>query len=92
MEQEDSFRARRLIENLSRAFDRLPSSLLIEGEVTDRDTYPICGGGYADVYRAHYMDQPVALKRLRVFIHGQEEASKVRSVSPPSRVTRTSLT
>jgi hypothetical protein len=89
MEQADSFRAQRLIENLSQAFHRLPSSLLIEGEVADRDPYPTCGGGYADVYRARHMDQPVALK---VFIHGEEEASKVRSVSRPSRAPRTSLT
>ncbi|KAJ7728438.1 hypothetical protein DFH07DRAFT_714395, partial [Mycena maculata] len=45
--------ARRIIQKLSEACGKLPSSLPITG-VTDCDKHPVHGGGYADVYRASY--------------------------------------
>lgn len=44
----------------------IPSSLRLHGIILeDRD--PINGGGYADIFRALYLGQRVALKRLRTF-------------------------
>lgn len=70
-----------MINKVYEAWDDFPSDIFIEG-VTDRDRDPSFGGGYADIYRARYGDQPVALKRLRTFIQG-EEPRAIRSVSSP---------
>ncbi|KAJ7145909.1 kinase-like domain-containing protein [Mycena epipterygia] len=64
-------RAGILIHKIYEAWDKFPSNIFIHG-VTDRDRYPSFGGGYADIYRARYRSQPVALKRLRIFIQGEE--------------------
>ncbi|KAF7336043.1 Kinase-like protein [Mycena sanguinolenta] len=58
--------ALRLLQKVSEAEEKLPSSLFITG-VNDHDEYPICRGGFSDVYRASYRGQMVALKRLRTF-------------------------
>jgi hypothetical protein len=56
--------ARRIIRKLSASCERLPSSLFIIG-VTGKEDRPTSGGGYADIYRASYGDQIVALKYMR---------------------------
>ncbi|KAJ7145901.1 kinase-like domain-containing protein [Mycena epipterygia] len=71
MTPEDRSRAAQMIHKIYEAWDGFPSEIFIEG-VTYRDRDPSFGGGYADVYRARYKDKPVALKRLRVFIQGEE--------------------
>ncbi len=44
----------------------VPRSFLISGiHLQDRDA--VSGGGFADIFRASYKGQPVALKRLRNF-------------------------
>ncbi|KAF8174634.1 hypothetical protein K438DRAFT_1980100 [Mycena galopus ATCC 62051] len=67
MKQEHTRMAFRLIRKLSESCDRLPSSLFIVG-VNNRDEYPVCGGGFGDIYHASYGDQRVALKRMRYFL------------------------
>ncbi|KAF8183844.1 kinase-like domain-containing protein [Mycena galopus ATCC 62051] len=64
-------RARRIIRKLSKACDKLPSSLFITG-VTGREENCSFGGGYGDVYRAIHGNRSVALKRLRHFLRGSE--------------------
>ncbi|KAJ7301263.1 kinase-like domain-containing protein, partial [Mycena albidolilacea] len=56
--------ARRIIRKLSASCEMLPSSLFIIG-VTGKEDRPTSGGGYADIYRASYGDQTVALKYMR---------------------------
>lgn len=69
---------RRLLVKLSKASGQLPPSLLLRGVVcSDRDS--VAGGGFADIFRATYNDQPVALKRLRAFQKGTD-LEKSRSV------------
>ncbi|KAJ7145876.1 kinase-like domain-containing protein, partial [Mycena epipterygia] len=67
--QEHSRRARRIIRKLSESCDKLPSALFITG-VSGREEYPTFGGGYGDIYRASYNNQPVALKHMRHFLRG----------------------
>ncbi|KAJ7712158.1 kinase-like domain-containing protein, partial [Mycena olivaceomarginata] len=62
--QEHSLMARRIIRKLSASCERLPSSLFITG-VTGKEDRPTSGGGYADIYRASYGNQIVALKYMR---------------------------
>ncbi|KAJ6608485.1 hypothetical protein B0H10DRAFT_1734093, partial [Mycena sp. CBHHK59/15] len=50
---EASSKARRLIGKLSKACDKLPSSLIISG-VTERDEHASFCGGFGDVYKAMY--------------------------------------
>ena len=57
---------RRLLVGLSRKYQILPDTLFIEG-VLCQDKYAIAGGGYADIYRAKYGGETVALKRFRTF-------------------------
>ncbi|KAJ6486731.1 kinase-like domain-containing protein, partial [Mycena sanguinolenta] len=59
-------KARRLMQKVSEAGERLPSSLFIE-EVNDHDEHPTFGGGFGDVYQASYQRKMVALKRIRTF-------------------------
>ncbi|KAF8145297.1 kinase-like domain-containing protein [Mycena galopus ATCC 62051] len=56
--------ARRMIRKLSASCDILPSSIFVTG-VTGKDQFLTFGGGYADVYRASYGSQIVALKCIR---------------------------
>lgn len=66
---------RRLLIALSRNTQAVPRSFLINGiEVQDRDA--VGGGGFADIFRAIYKDQPVALKRLRTFMNQPVTASE----------------
>ncbi|KAF7356488.1 Kinase-like protein [Mycena venus] len=69
--EEQSRMARRVIRKLSESCDRLPSSLFITG-VSAREEHPTFGGGYGDIYRASYIDRPVALKRMRYFLRGSD--------------------
>ncbi|KAJ3486407.1 hypothetical protein NLI96_g4265 [Meripilus lineatus] len=57
---------RRMMVALSRSAKILPRSLSLHG-VTLSTKDPINGGGYADIFRATYQGQAVALKRLRTF-------------------------
>ncbi|KAG6817813.1 hypothetical protein H0H87_003221 [Tephrocybe sp. NHM501043] len=58
-------KARRLLVKLSERSDILPASVLIRG-LTLINNQPVSGGGFADIYRALYRGQEVALKHLRV--------------------------
>lgn len=46
----------------------MPASVFIT-EIEDPGKYPVAGGGYSDVFRATLKTTPVALKRLRIFLH-----------------------
>ncbi|KAF7336071.1 Rho GTPase activator [Mycena sanguinolenta] len=59
-------KARKLLQKVSEAQERLPTSLFIAG-VTDHDEHPTFSGGFGDVYRASYQKRMVALKRIRIF-------------------------
>jgi hypothetical protein len=63
---EDAARARRMIRKVAIAMKELPSELFIAG-VHSCDKYPTFSGGFADVYRAWYKGEMVALKRIRTF-------------------------
>ncbi|KAF8150405.1 kinase-like domain-containing protein [Mycena galopus ATCC 62051] len=71
----------RIIRKLSTSCDILPSSIFITG-VRGKDQYPTFGGGYADVYRASYGNQIVALKYIRDihFLRGSD-SRRIRLVS-----------
>lgn len=72
---------RHLLVRLSKAAGVLPPSIFlgdVECQGTDRDT--IAGGGFADIFRAKYRGQKVALKRLRVF-SSQEAVGSYNAVS-----------
>ncbi|KAG6910301.1 hypothetical protein DXG01_011698 [Tephrocybe rancida] len=58
-------KARRLLVKLSERSEIIPASVLIRG-LTLTDNQPVSGGGFADIYRAMYRGQEVALKHLRV--------------------------
>ncbi|GLB39435.1 putative protein tyrosine kinase [Lyophyllum shimeji] len=60
-------KARRLISKVVAGSDKLPTSLFLPAGVVLSDSVPFSGGGFADIYRATYEGQNVALKRLRVF-------------------------
>ncbi|KDQ53213.1 hypothetical protein JAAARDRAFT_39589 [Jaapia argillacea MUCL 33604] len=61
----------RLSINLSRASEKLPSSLLLRGVIISNNSY-VGGGGFADIFIGQYAHQEVALKRLRIFRCPQE--------------------
>ncbi|KIK61707.1 hypothetical protein GYMLUDRAFT_165708 [Collybiopsis luxurians FD-317 M1] len=70
--------AQRILVKLSEHSDTLPTSLFIGG-VNRRDPHPCTGGTFADIYRATYRDQDVALKRIRIFqgdAEGRHKAQK----------------
>ncbi|KAF8205640.1 kinase-like domain-containing protein [Mycena galopus ATCC 62051] len=69
--QEHARMALRIIRKLSESCEMLPSSVFIVG-VNARDEHPSFGGGFGDIYRAMYGDQPVALKRMRYFLRGSD--------------------
>ncbi|KAK7055190.1 kinase-like domain-containing protein [Favolaschia claudopus] len=64
--------ARSMVRRLSEASGSLPSSLFIPSAVCTRETYPTDGGGFGDIYRAFIDGKPVALKRMRQFLHGSD--------------------
>ncbi|KAF8183897.1 kinase-like domain-containing protein [Mycena galopus ATCC 62051] len=68
LRDEHSRMARRIVRKLSEACDKLPNSLFITG-VSGREEYASFGGGYGDIFQALYNQKPVALKRMRYFIH-----------------------
>lgn len=44
----------------------LPSAVFLSG--VERDSQdPVCGGGFADIFKGFHRGEEVALKRLRVF-------------------------
>ncbi|KAK0437918.1 kinase-like domain-containing protein [Desarmillaria tabescens] len=51
---------------LSKAKNILPSSFFSQN-VTREGANPICGGGYADIWKGHLRDTQVCLKVLRIF-------------------------
>lgn len=65
-EAESRSTARRLLVKLSETCGILPSSLNISG-VKDCETEAVGAGGFADIYRASYNGEYVALKRLREY-------------------------
>ncbi|KAF8174652.1 kinase-like domain-containing protein, partial [Mycena galopus ATCC 62051] len=69
--QEHAQMAIRIIRKLSESCELLPTSLFIVG-VNGRDEHPSFGGGFGDIYRASYMDQRVAVKRMRYFLDGSD--------------------
>jgi hypothetical protein len=56
---------------LSEVSNILPSGLSVKG-VTLLEKHPKFGGGFADIFRASYRGNEVALKRMRVFQRGEE--------------------
>ncbi|KAJ6474388.1 kinase-like domain-containing protein [Mycena vulgaris] len=75
--RDECSKARRIINKLSEACDKLPSFLFITG-VVDRDEYPTFVGGFGDIYRASYARKPVALKRVRIFRGSKQLPSTAR--------------
>jgi hypothetical protein len=65
--------AHRLLVKLSENCGILPSILSIAG-IENCSKEPVAGGGFADIFRASYRGEDVALKRLRDFqVHQQRE-------------------
>lgn len=69
--QKSWYNARRLLVKLSENGGILPPSLTITG-VENCEKEPVAGGGFADIFRASYKGEVVALKRLRDFQIHQE--------------------
>ncbi|KAL0959682.1 hypothetical protein HGRIS_011380 [Hohenbuehelia grisea] len=72
-------RAHKLVIRLSVACGIFPSSLLIDG-VTLLETESVSGGAFADIYRATYNGQQIALKRLRVW--ERSDRLRIHRVTP----------
>ncbi|CAL1706475.1 unnamed protein product [Somion occarium] len=66
VERTRRFTLRRLLIQLSKASNHVPSSLYIVG-VDCKERNAIAGGAYADIFRGTLHSASVALKRLRVF-------------------------
>lgn len=67
---------RRLLIALARKTQRVPRSFLISGvHLPARDA--VGGGGFADIFRASYRGQFVALKRLRTFVSQPPSISEI---------------
>ncbi|KAF9457392.1 kinase-like domain-containing protein, partial [Collybia nuda] len=62
----------RLVVKLSNLSGVVPVSLIIHGIIL-RDKEAVFGGGFADIYKASYKGQEVAMKRMRVFQRGPEQ-------------------
>ncbi len=56
---------------LSVACGILPGPLMVNGVVLLEKT-AVSGGGYADIFLASYQGSQVALKRLRIFLKGND--------------------
>lgn len=71
--------ARRLLVKISVVSGIIPRSLTVQG-VTLLEKEAVFGGGFADIYKASYKNNEVALKRMRVFQRGKarREIHKVR--------------
>ncbi|KAJ7193806.1 kinase-like domain-containing protein, partial [Mycena pura] len=67
--------ARKLLLNITKSQEQLPSSLFIAG-IHNVDKHPTFAGGFADVYRAMLGKNHVALKRLRVFTSATQSRGK----------------
>ncbi|KAJ6551697.1 kinase-like domain-containing protein, partial [Mycena capillaripes] len=68
----------RLIVKLSFSCGKLPSSLCIEG-VEQTGQRPVAAGGFADIYKAVYRSNNVALKKLRLYqISTDQTTQKIR--------------
>ncbi|KAF7378266.1 Kinase-like protein [Mycena sanguinolenta] len=65
--REATAKARRLLGKLCETCDQVPRSLIISG-VVQRDKCVSVAGGFADVHRAMYQGQHVALKHMRMFL------------------------
>lgn len=75
--------AKKILVKLSQNCGILPDTLRISG-VTECGSEPVNGGGFADIFRASFREQEVALKRLRDFqVHRECERviGKVGSLS-----------
>ncbi len=74
------FQLRHLLVRFSKASGILPASMFLKGvECGIRDT--VAGGGFADIYRATYQGQEVALKKLRSVRSGEKGAHMYTAVS-----------
>jgi hypothetical protein len=73
-------KARRLLIKLSEASEIIPASVLIRG-LSLIEQQPVSGGGFADIYRAMYRGQEVALKHLRV--RQDQDSQAIRRESIP---------
>ena len=71
-------KARRLLIKLSEASEIIPASVLIRG-LSLIESQPVSGGGFADIYRAMYRGQEVALKHLRV--RQDQDSQNIRRVN-----------
>jgi predicted unusual protein kinase regulating ubiquinone biosynthesis (AarF/ABC1/UbiB family) len=66
----DHLKNRVLISALYDVFDKLPSGFTFEnGEIAKRGKFPIGGGSFADVWKGHWLDKPVAVKVLRMALN-----------------------
>lgn len=70
-------KARRLLVKLSETSEIIPASVLIRG-LNLVENQPVSGGGFADIYRAKYQGQEVALKHLRV--RQDQDSHRIRRV------------
>ncbi|KAH8101245.1 hypothetical protein BXZ70DRAFT_935130 [Cristinia sonorae] len=62
---------RRLVLDLSVRCQQVPSALFLQGvQRTDTESYAV--GGFADIYRGTWHDQPIAIKCLRIFVLSPE--------------------
>ncbi|KIK65019.1 hypothetical protein GYMLUDRAFT_382205 [Collybiopsis luxurians FD-317 M1] len=67
-----------LLRHLSRWFQTLPVSLIVE-DVSREGQNPVAGGGFADIWRGSLEEKPVCLKVLRLTIEQDEKArSEIR--------------
>lgn len=53
----------------------VPRSFFLSG-VTLQEQYAVASGGYRDIFRGFYQDQPVAVKRLRTYSNQVSEFDK----------------
>jgi hypothetical protein len=67
-----------LLVKLSIASSVLPPELFIQGVSIGHDRDPWTSGGFADVFRGVYNNQPVAVKRLRVLNEDKVAVNPVR--------------
>jgi hypothetical protein len=82
MDPQHNSKAQRLILKLSKACNKLPSSLFITG-VTGRSEHTIFGGGFGDIYQVLYNGRMVALKHIQTFQRDTEQQC-IQLVSVPS--------
>ncbi|KIK53354.1 hypothetical protein GYMLUDRAFT_1026591, partial [Collybiopsis luxurians FD-317 M1] len=75
--RQDSLKDRKryfgLLRYLSRRFQTLPSSLMIQ-DIKRKGQNPVAGGGFADIWRGSLNEKPVCVKVLRLTIEQDEKA------------------